>query len=157
MILHRNLEIDLSEKEINKLLSMQIRNVLPYGYVDESKFRLYKTAPYSGNRTRFQYVFTGKVERSQDHTVIRYTLRPTILTIVLLCIIFSPFIGGFTHWINGTKNEIFLLIAFVINILSAAIVFWQERQCIERFEKYFKNGKTGGNSTGDSTGDGSVC
>ena len=146
MILRRNLEIDLPEKEINKLLSMQIRDLLPFGYVNESKFRLYKTALSSGHRIRSLYILTGTVNKCSDHTVVRYTLRPPIPKIVMLCIMFYTLVDGVVRWINGANNEMFLLIGLVVNILVILIVIGEEQQCIERFEKYFI-----------STEDSSVC
>ena len=143
MIRNKRMELCLTMEETLKRLTMQLRRTHPKGYVNESGFRIYMAAMHSGNRTRFQYVLTGRASTHDNHTIIHYTLRPSALTIVLLCIILYPLIAGLVHRINGTNNGVFLLVSMVANIVAILIVIWQEQQCIERFVKYFEDQRSG--------------
>ncbi len=138
MIYKKRIELALPKDTVLDMLTMQIRSTIPRGYVREPTFRLYKTAMHSGNRTRFEYVITGTVKICAGNTIINCTIRPTILTCVLLCIIFYIFIEGVVYAIKGGKNEVFLLISMVACIIAVLAVIWQERQCYERFERCFE-------------------
>lgn len=137
MVYKKELITPLAEIDVLKILSTKTKSSGGCGYVQGSKFCIFMTALHSGNRTRSKYIFRGYIDCFNDCTIIHYSLRPTILTIAILCINFSLLIKSVVQYIRGADNTAFLLICLIANVLAVLIVIWQEQQCMQRFEKNF--------------------
>lgn len=138
MLYKNKLEIPLAKDCVLKTLSRKAQSSAPGGYVQGAKFCLYITALHSGNRTASKYVFKGYVDDLAEGSAIHYSLRPTMLTIIVLCINFSLLVKGVIQYIAGANNIIFLLISLLANVLAVLFVMWQEKQCVQRFESLFR-------------------
>ena len=141
MFLRKQLTLKLSGDKVLEKLRMQSSVSFPRGHVSENKFRLYKTALHSGNKTRFQYLIKGTVSVHAGSTTIHYIIRPTILTCILLGIIFYIMINAVIDAINGAGNDAFLWASIAACTISVLAVIWQEQQCRKRFEQYFEEYK----------------
>ena len=135
MFRKRRIEIQLPAQTVRDCLKNQLRVHMPWGWVRENRFRLYKQVAGSPDLRFPLLCFTGTLEEKTGGTQVTYRVSPNIVECVFLALFGAILVYTLISLLMGSDNLLIVLLVAALNSGLWLWLLWQKRVLVERFEK----------------------
>ena len=135
MFRKRKIEIQLPAQTVIDCLKNQLRVRMPWGWVRENSFCLYKRVAGSPDLRFALLCFTGTLDEKTGGTQVTYRVRPGAVECVFLALFSAALVYTLISLLMGSGNILIVLLAAAFNGCLWLWLLWQKRVLVERFEK----------------------
>ena len=133
MIIKKQLTLQTTRTNIIETLQRYIRNIPPYGRVDESSFCIYITTRVPYRKTTAVYVVSGEIVCIGDKVQITMKIRPNTVVFLLAVILSTAlFVGLYSFIFNTTALE-YVIGVIAFNLLFHLLLAGEMHDCISKF------------------------
>ena len=139
MIIKKRLTLQTTIPNVVATLHKHIRNIVPYGYVNESAFRIYKSNRNTPKKLAALFVVSGTISSTNDKVQITMKVRPFLPVFIAAGIFAIALILGLYTLVFNHGSFMYVVLGVVFNLLFHLNLAWQMWECVSGLFKELEN------------------
>lgn len=138
MTIQKSISVNIRKSEAEGVLVSHTPNWFLKKTISGDTFILPMLVARTGNRMFMQLYIEGVLTENDGQTTIHCRIRPFYPAFFAAAVFFTAFMESLYHVMITPRNALpFFLGTLLINILFHGSIRWQEKVCLERFDKWF--------------------
>ena len=139
MILKKQFTLQTKIPNVVETLHRYVGNVVPYGYVNESAFRIYKSNRNTPKKLAALFVVSGTISSTNDKVKITMKVRPFVLAFIAAGIFAIALILGLYTLVFNHGSFMYVVLGVVFNLLFHLNLALQMWECFSGLLKELEN------------------
>lgn len=139
MILNKQFTLQTKIPNVVETLRRYVGNIVPYGYVNESAFCIYKSNRNTPKKLAAWFVVSGTISSTNDKVQITMKVRPFLPVFIAAGIFAIALIFGLHTLVFNHGSFMYVVLGVVFNLLFHLNLAWQMWECISGLLKELEN------------------
>lgn len=138
MIMRHEIVLDKPYYDVINLLKLDDSQCDTSGENGVCKFKIFKSITSLYDHRMFRYVISGEIENMDTNVRVTYIIHPVLPVYVVFLFLIVGLIRSLIRFLLHMSSPQIVLIAALINVVFYLWVLFQEKECIQAFEKILR-------------------